>query len=56
VPFGESEQALAAARARGIPAELLAFAGEGHELLTRANRQRFVEHTVSWLRERLCPR
>ncbi|MES1174740.1 MAG: alpha/beta fold hydrolase [Myxococcales bacterium] len=54
VPLGEATQALHAAHARGRSAELLLFPGEGHELLQRANRERFVEHTVSWLSARLC--
>ncbi|MET0794992.1 MAG: prolyl oligopeptidase family serine peptidase [Polyangiaceae bacterium] len=56
VPLGEATQALAAAHARGIAAELLLFPGEGHELVQRANRERFLEHTVTWLVERLCSR
>jgi dipeptidyl aminopeptidase/acylaminoacyl peptidase len=53
VPLGEATQALQAAHARGIAAELLLFPGEGHELLRRANRERFVERAVTWLTARL---
>jgi dipeptidyl aminopeptidase/acylaminoacyl peptidase len=56
VPVEESEQVVAAARARGLPVEYLLFAGEGHELAQPRNRARFVEATVEWLAARLrCP-
>ena len=53
VPLGEATQAIAAARSRGISAELLLFENEGHELMQRANREHFVRHTVDWLAQRL---
>jgi predicted N-formylglutamate amidohydrolase/fermentation-respiration switch protein FrsA (DUF1100 family) len=56
VPLGEALQAVAAAEERGIPAELLLFRDEGHELQTRNNREHFVTRSVDFLEERLCGR
>jgi predicted N-formylglutamate amidohydrolase/acetyl esterase/lipase len=53
VPLGEALQAVAGAEERGVPAELLLFPGEGHELLQRANRERFVSRSVEWLSQQL---
>jgi dipeptidyl aminopeptidase/acylaminoacyl peptidase len=53
VPLGEAQRALRAAHARGLEAELLLFRGEGHELVQRVNRERFVERTVTWLTTQL---
>lgn len=49
VPLGEATQVVAAARARGLAAELLLFPGEGHEVMQRANREHFVRSTLSFL-------
>ncbi|WNI14391.1 S9 family peptidase [Actinacidiphila sp. ITFR-21] len=49
VPPGESEQFVRAARRRGVPAELLLFPDEGHELARRANRERFYAAAGDWL-------
>ncbi len=56
VPLGEATQVVSAARARGVPAELLLFAGEGHELMQRKNREHFVRTTVDFLVRRLLAR
>ncbi|MEI9936067.1 MAG: S9 family peptidase [Pseudomonadota bacterium] len=53
VPLGEATQIVTAARARGVPAELLLFAGEGHELMQRQNREHFVRTTVGFLTRHL---
>ncbi|MDF3065632.1 MAG: Dipeptidylaminopeptidase/acylaminoacyl-peptidase -like protein [Polyangiaceae bacterium] len=53
VPLGEALQAVAAAEARGVPAELLLFRDEGHELAQRKNRELFVTRSVDFLEERL---
>ena len=53
VPLHEAEQALAAARAAGVPTRYLLFEGEGHELLQVDNRVRFVAETVAWVRAHL---
>ncbi|MYS24500.1 alpha/beta fold hydrolase, partial [Streptomyces sp. SID4948] len=49
VPPGESEQFVRAARRRGVPAELLIFDDEGHDLARRANRERFHAAAGDWL-------
>jgi dipeptidyl aminopeptidase/acylaminoacyl peptidase len=49
VPPGESEQFVRAARRRGVPAELLLFDDEGHDLARRANRERFYRAAGDWL-------
>lgn len=53
VPFQESQRAYQVARELGKTAELMAFDGEGHELMRRENRARFVQRTVAWLTEHL---
>lgn len=53
VPVGQAMQVVEAARSHGIPVELLLFPEEGHELLHRKNRERFVKTTVAWLEQRL---
>ncbi|HEX4338778.1 MAG TPA: S9 family peptidase [Polyangiaceae bacterium] len=53
VPLGQALQVVAEAERRGVPVELLVFPGEGHELLLRSSRERFVERTVGWLRRQL---
>jgi dipeptidyl aminopeptidase/acylaminoacyl peptidase len=56
VPVTESKQVVARARALGARVEFLLFPEEGHELVQRANRERFVTHTVEFLtRELLSP-
>jgi predicted N-formylglutamate amidohydrolase/dipeptidyl aminopeptidase/acylaminoacyl peptidase len=53
VPLGEARQVVAAAHERGIVADVLLFAAEGHELMQRKNRELFVAGTVAWLEKRL---
>ncbi len=53
VPLGQALQVVAAAIERGISAELLCFHEEGHELLQRKNRERFVTRSADWLEEQL---
>lgn len=53
VPIGEALQAVSFAQERGVSAELLLFPGEGHELVQRENRERFVGRSVDWLEARL---
>lgn len=53
VPVGESEQVAAALRSLGVPHQLLIFEGEGHELLTTANRVAFVQATRQWVVDHL---
>ena len=53
VPLGEALQVMAAAQERGVAAELLRFPEEGHELMQRANRERFVSRTTDWLEAQL---
>ncbi|MEU4833460.1 alpha/beta fold hydrolase [Streptosporangium sp. NPDC023615] len=48
VPLHEAEQALRAARERGVPCELLLFEDEGHEIRQTANRATFVKNVVEW--------
>jgi dipeptidyl aminopeptidase/acylaminoacyl peptidase len=49
VPVCEAEQVVAALRARGVPHRYLLFADEGHEFLSRANREAYVDAVVGWL-------
>ncbi|WP_405592114.1 S9 family peptidase [Streptomyces sp. NBC_01190] len=49
VPPGESEQFVRAARTRGVPAELLLFGDEGHDLARRVNRERLYAAAGEWL-------
>ncbi len=53
VPVYEAEQVVRAARARGVPCELLLFDDEGHEIRRRANRVVFVRRVTEWLGRRL---
>ncbi|XVQ82154.1 S9 family peptidase [Microbispora siamensis] len=53
VPVYEAEQVVRAARARGVPCELLLFEDEGHEIRRRANRVVFVRRVTEWLGRRL---
>ncbi|OPG05498.1 prolyl oligopeptidase family serine peptidase [Microbispora sp. GKU 823] len=53
VPAYEAEQVVRAARARGVPCELLLFEDEGHEIRRRANRVVFVRRVTEWLGRRL---
>jgi dipeptidyl aminopeptidase/acylaminoacyl peptidase len=55
VPLEEAEQAVAGARARGVPVELMLFREEGHELLCVRNKRAFVARTAQWLEGWLCP-
>ncbi|WP_433256677.1 alpha/beta fold hydrolase [Streptosporangium sp. CA-135522] len=49
VPVHEAHQVLRAARARGVPCDLLLFEDEGHEIRQAANRVTFVGNVVEWL-------
>jgi dipeptidyl aminopeptidase/acylaminoacyl peptidase len=49
VPVYEAEQAVAAARSRGVECRYLLFEGEGHEIEGLANRTRYVREVVAWL-------
>ncbi|MEU6408929.1 prolyl oligopeptidase family serine peptidase [Microbispora sp. NPDC046933] len=49
VPVHEAEQVVRAARARGVPCELLLFEDEGHEIRRRANRVSFLRRVTEWL-------
>lgn len=51
VPVTESEQLIAALRARGRTAECVVFDGEGHDFTRPANRQRAADLTRDWLLE-----
>ncbi|MEU6428704.1 alpha/beta fold hydrolase [Microbispora sp. NPDC046973] len=53
VPVYEAEQVVRAARARGVPCELLLFEDEGHEIRRRANRIVFAGRVTEWLVRRL---
>ncbi|MFI7030071.1 S9 family peptidase [Microbispora rosea] len=53
VPVYEAQQVVRAARARGVPCELLLFEDEGHEIRRRANRVAFVRRVTEWLGPRL---
>ncbi|WP_169946473.1 prolyl oligopeptidase family serine peptidase [Microbispora sp. H11081] len=56
VPVYEAEQVVGAARARGVPCELLLFEDEGHELRRRVNRVTFARRVTEWLGRHLtCP-
>ncbi|MGW5263775.1 prolyl oligopeptidase family serine peptidase [Microbispora sp. NPDC004025] len=56
VPVYEAEQVVGAARARGVPCELLLFEDEGHEIRRRVNRVTFVRRVTEWLGRHLtCP-
>ena len=53
VPIHEAEQLVEALTALGRPHRYLMFPNEGHELLTRANRELFIEESVGWLSHHL---
>ncbi|NUW44509.1 S9 family peptidase [Nonomuraea rhodomycinica] len=53
VPVHEAEQAVRAARARGVVCEELLFPDEGHEIRRPANRAVFVGRVVDWLTHHL---
>lgn len=53
VPVSESEQAVNAARERGVPVDYLLFPDEGHEIERPANQLTFVDATLSWLTRHL---
>ncbi|WP_101785874.1 S9 family peptidase [Nonomuraea indica] len=56
VPVHQAEQAVEAARARGVPCDYLLFPDEGHEIRRLANRVAFVDKVVGWLgRHLLAP-
>ncbi|WP_068277938.1 alpha/beta hydrolase family protein [Aldersonia kunmingensis] len=55
VPVSESEQIVAALRARGGRAELLFFDDEGHEIVKRENKAIMAATIVQWLTEILAP-
>lgn len=56
VPVGEAKQVVARATELGVPVEFLLFPEEGHELMQRKNRERFVSHTVDFLSRHLTER
>ncbi|WP_245687914.1 alpha/beta hydrolase family protein [Rhodococcus phenolicus] len=49
VPVGESEQVVAAVRARGGVAEFLLFDDEGHEIVKQENRRALATAMATWL-------
>jgi dipeptidyl aminopeptidase/acylaminoacyl peptidase len=53
VPVSESEQLVAAVRARGGVAEFLLLPDEGHEIVTRENHERLAAAMVAWFVDRL---
>lgn len=53
VPVGESRQAAAAARERGVEAQLLLFPEEGHEIARIAGKVRFGSAVVEFLTRHL---
>ena len=53
VPIGESEQIVAAARARGVTASLLALPDEGHDFVHEANRALMRGTVVAWFERHL---
>ncbi|MEV7728877.1 prolyl oligopeptidase family serine peptidase [Streptomyces sp. NPDC087917] len=53
VPPTESEQFVRAARARGVPAELLTLREEGHEFLRADNRRTYRRAAADWLERHL---
>ncbi len=55
VPVGESRQAAAAARGRGIDAQLLLFPDEGHEIARTAGKVRFASAVIDFLARHLQP-
>jgi dipeptidyl aminopeptidase/acylaminoacyl peptidase len=55
VPVYESEQVVAALAGRGAKHDYLLVPGEGHDFLSRANRQTVAMATVDWLTRHLQP-
>jgi dipeptidyl aminopeptidase/acylaminoacyl peptidase len=53
VPVCEAEQVVAALRAGGVPHRYLLFEDEGHDFLSRANREAYVVAAVAWLTHHL---
>jgi dipeptidyl aminopeptidase/acylaminoacyl peptidase len=53
VPVGESHQAAAAARERGVEVSLLLFPDEGHEIARTAGKVRFASAVVEFLTRHL---
>ncbi|WP_132429781.1 S9 family peptidase [Pseudonocardia endophytica] len=49
VPLGEAHRIVAALDGAEVPAELVIFDDEGHEILDRRSRERFVRDTARWL-------
>jgi dipeptidyl aminopeptidase/acylaminoacyl peptidase len=55
VPVYESEQVVRALARRAAPHSYLLVPGEGHDILSRANRQAVATATVEWLARHLLP-
>ncbi|MFF5448031.1 S9 family peptidase [Streptomyces sp. NPDC012888] len=55
VPPTESEQFVRAARAQGVPAELLTLRDEGHDFLRADNRRLYRRAAADWLQRHLLP-
>lgn len=55
VPIGETEQVIAALRARGIPTELIRLPDEGHGIVRLANRLRVYPAIADFLDRHLDP-
>jgi dipeptidyl aminopeptidase/acylaminoacyl peptidase len=51
VPISEARQALVVLQQAGVPSDLIALEGEGHQILEPANRRRELESVVGWFRE-----
>ena len=51
VPLSETEQAVEALRARGVPVDVLLFEDEGHEFVKLANRQLLGDRVVQFCQE-----
>jgi dipeptidyl aminopeptidase/acylaminoacyl peptidase len=54
VPVGESRQVAAAARERGVDAQLLLFPDEGHEIARVTGKVRFASAVVDFLTRHLA--
>ncbi|HEX4429056.1 MAG TPA: prolyl oligopeptidase family serine peptidase [Frankiaceae bacterium] len=55
VPVGESRQAAAAARERGVETQLLLFPDEGHEIARISGKVRFAAAVMEFLARHLAP-
>ncbi|MFJ7167252.1 S9 family peptidase [Streptomyces globosus] len=55
VPPTESEQFVRAARAQGVPAELLTLRNEGHDFLRADTRRLYRRAAADWLEQYLVP-